>query len=87
MPASLFVAGLVPAGPLAPPTRLHDLAQRAITASAVLTAACMVRRAASDAQFTRFDQEAWQARQDLLACLEQEHGIDAAMADQLGALL
>ena len=68
-------------------TRLYELAQRAITANTALTSACIPGRAISDVQFARIDLAAYQARRDLLDCLRCDHGIDAAMADQLGALL
>jgi hypothetical protein len=73
--------------PIINPLPLRDLAQSAISASAALTAACTAGRAISDAQYARIDHVAYAARQQLLACLEHDHGIDAAMAEQLGALL
>jgi hypothetical protein len=69
------------------PTRLHNLAQRAIAASTALTCAAIAGRSLSDSDYARIDHAAHAARHDLLACLQQDHGIDATMADQLGALL
>jgi len=73
--------------PLATRQRLHNLAQQAIVASATLTAASIAGSAITDAQYACIDHAAASARHKLLACLAHDHGIDAAMADQLGALL
>jgi hypothetical protein len=75
----------MPAEPV--PTRLHELARRAIAASTDLTSACIAGRAISDALYARIDLAAHEARRQLLDCLAHDHGIDAKMADQLGALL
>lgn len=73
--------------PPASPTRLHELAQCAITASTALTCAWAAGPAISDAQYARIDDDAHAARHDLLNCLRDDHGIDAAMAEKLAALL
>ncbi len=72
---------------VAPRYRLHALVQRAITASIDLTSAAIAGKTLSDAQYACIDQAAEEARQELLDCLARDHGIDAKMADQLGALL
>ncbi len=75
------------AAPDAGPSRLHDLTRRAISASMMLTSASIAGRTISNAHYAHIDYAADEARRHLLDCLERDHGIDAAMADQLGALL
>ncbi len=69
------------------PTRLHDLAQRAIAASTALTTASIAGPPISDAQYARIDLAACAARHALRDCLKHDHGIDDTMADQLAAVL
>ncbi len=69
------------------PTRLHDLAQRAIAASTALTTASSAAQSINEAQYARIDLAAYAARHALRDCLKHDYGIDETMADQLAALL
>lgn len=66
---------------------LHDLTRSAISASMALTCASLTGPALSNAQYACIDLAAHTTRQHLLDCLARDHGIDATMAEQLGALL
>jgi hypothetical protein len=66
---------------------LRELTQRAIAASTVLSSACSAGKAISDSQYAHIDRAAIEARQQLRDHLAREYGIDARMADQLGAIL